>query len=94
MNISKDVFKIMTPNVTNAHNIITGTLRLMKDVLLAQEKYLKFCNDILPYLERPEEAMLMASRIQKKYYQTKDKIETKDASQEDLLEMSNHNYRH
>lgn len=69
MNISKDVFKIMTPNVTNDHNIITGTLRLMKGVLLAQGKYLKFCNDILPHLERPEEAMLMASRIQKKYYQ-------------------------
>ena len=63
MSISKDVFKIYTPNVTKARNIISDRLISIKDVLPAHEKYLILWDDTLPYLERPKEAILLASRI-------------------------------
>ena len=66
VSISKDVFKVNTPNVIKTQNIISDRLITMKDVLPAYEEYLIFCNDIITYQKRPGEPMSMANRIQRK----------------------------
>lgn len=56
-------FKIL---VQNKDSHYSSRLSIMKNVLLAKEKDLTFWNGIFPYSERPEEAILIASRIQRK----------------------------
>ena len=64
------VFKAKTPTVITASNIISGRLRLLKDVLPVSAECLTFCNNIIPYLKKREE-MPMANRIQREIYRIK-----------------------
>ena len=61
MSISRDVFRVNTPNIMKAHQIVSNRVNSMKDLRLTYEKY--FCEDIIPYLEKPDEAMAMANGI-------------------------------
>ena len=56
MSISRDLFRVNTPNVITAQNIISRNLRSVKDVFPTHEEYVTFCKGIMPsipiYLKR------------------------------------------